>query len=315
MYRARVLLALTLAACALAACSPPEPLLVVTVYEGGLARVDCYVPTGGNVSVSLPLLGLPDPSLGILVVDEWGEPLAYAVNETSRTLFIANINSSLVHVSYYTQDLTTKVGAAWSLNFTSPYRVRVVLPDNATVTGLEKLPQRVYSVGSHVVLEFSPSLVSVRYVILYAAPPPPANQTTPGAQQPSTQPSGQQPGSQQPGTQPQQPPSQQQPSAWSQLLQPPLVYALAAAVAVLAVAAVALAARRKRVEQALTELSEEDLAILDALRRAGGGAFQSELQKAVGMPSTTMWRRVKRLEKLGYVVVEKKAGRNYVRLA
>jgi len=308
VYRVRVLLALTLAVCALAACSPPEPLLVVTVYEGGLARVDCYVPTGGNVSVSLPLLGLPDPSLGVLVVDEWGEPLAYAVNETLRMLFIANINSSLVRASYYTQDLTSKAGAAWSLNFTSPYRVRVVLPDNATVTGLEKLPQKVYSVGSHIVLEFSPGLVSVRYVILYSPPPQPANQTTPGAQQPSTQPSEQQPGSQ-------QPPSRQQPSDWSQLLRQPLVYALAATVAVLAVAGLALAARKRRVEQALTELSEEDLAILDALRRAGGGAFQSELQKAVGMPSTTMWRRVKRLEKLGYVVVEKRAGRNYVRLA
>jgi uncharacterized membrane protein len=33
------------------------------------------------------------------------------------------------------------------------------------------------------------------------------------------------------------------------------------------------------------------------------------------MPPTTLWRRVKRLERLGYVVVEKKAGRNYVRLA
>ena len=311
-----MLLALTLAASALAASSPPEPLLVVTVYEGGLTRVDCYVPTGGNVSISLPLLGLPDLSLGVIVVDEWGEPLAYAVNETLRTLFIANINSSLVRASYYTQDLTSKVGAAWSLNFTSPYRVRVVLPDNATVTDLGRLPQKVYNVGARIVLEFSPGLVSVKYVILYAAPPPPpSNQTTPGAQQSSTQPSEQQPEAQQPGSQPQQSPSQQQPSAWSQLLQPPLVYALAAVVAVLAVAAVALAASRRRVEQALAELSEEDLAILEALRRAGGGAFQSELQKAVGMPSTTMWRRVKRLEKLGYVVVEKRAGRNYVKLA
>ena len=309
-----MLLALTFAACALAASSPPEPLLVVTVYEGGLVRVDYYVPASGNVSVSLPLLGLPDPSLGVIVVDEWGEPLVYAVNETLRMLFIANINSSLVRASYYTQDLTSKTGAVWSLNFTSPYRVRVVLPDNATVTGLERLPQKVYSVGARIVLEFSPGLVSVKYVILYAAPPP-LNQTTPGAQQPSTQPSERQPKAQQPGTQPQQPPSQQQPSAWGQLLQPPLVYALAAAVAVLAVAAVALAASRRRVEQAFAELSEEDLAILEALRKAGGGAFQSELQKAVGMPSTTMWRRVKRLEKLGYVFVEKRAGRNYVKLA
>jgi hypothetical protein len=164
-------LLLALAACALVAAAPPQPLLAITLYEGGLARVDAFIPTGGNLSVAVPLLGLPDPSLGILVVDEWGEPLAYAVNETLRTLFVANINSSLVHASYYTQDLTSKAGAVWSLNFTSPYRVRVALPENATATWLGRLPQRVYTVGARIVLEYEPGPVSLKYVVLYAPPP------------------------------------------------------------------------------------------------------------------------------------------------
>jgi len=313
--RLRALPVLLLAACALAAAERPQPLLAITLYEGGLARVDCFVPTGGNVSVAVPLLGRPDPSLGVLVVDEWGEPLAYAVNETLGFIFVANVNSSLVRASYYTQDLTSKAGAVWSLNFTSPYRVRVALPENATVTWLGRLPQRVYTVGARIVLEYEPGPVSLKYVVLYA--PPPANQTAPKPQQPAQQPPSQ-PGAQQPGAQPQQPPpqQQQQPSGWSQLLQPPLVYALAAAAAsAAAVVALVVVARRRGAEEALAELSEEDVRILDALRRLGGGALQSELQKAVGMPLTTLWRRVKRLERLGYVVVEKKAGRNYVRLA
>ena len=135
----RVLL-LALAACALAAAAPPQPLLAITLYEGGLARVDAFVPTGGNVSVAVPLLGRLDPSLGVLVVDEWGEPLAYAVNEALGFIFVANVNSSLVRASYYTQDLTSKVGAVWSLNFTSPYRVRVALPENVTATWLGRAP-------------------------------------------------------------------------------------------------------------------------------------------------------------------------------
>ena len=306
MGGARALLALALAACALAALALPQPLLVVTVYEGGLARVEYFVPTGGNLSLAIPLLGLPDPSLGVLAVDEWGEPLACAVNETLGLIFVANVNSSLVRVSYYTQDLTSKTGAVWSLNFTSPYRVRVVLPDNATVTDLGVLPQKVYTVGARLVLEFGPGPVRIRYVVLYAAPPLETRERG-GGQQPPAQP-------QQPSARPQ--PQPQQPSGWSLLLQPPFVYALAAAVAALAATALALAVRRKRgAEHAFAELGEEDLRVLDALRRAGGGAFQSELQKAVGMPPTTLWRRVKRLEKLGYVVVEKKAGRNYIRFA
>lgn len=42
--------------------------------------------------------------------------------------------------------------------------------------------------------------------------------------------------------------------------------------------------------------------------------FQRELQKAVDMPPTSLWRRVKKPEELGYVKVEKRAWRNYVRL-
>jgi uncharacterized membrane protein len=34
----------------------------------------------------------------------------------------------------------------------------------------------------------------------------------------------------------------------------------------------------------------------------------------VNMPTTTLWRRVRRLQELGYVRVEKVGGRNYVRL-
>jgi hypothetical protein len=68
MTRARALLVLLLAACALVAAAPPQPLLAVTVYEGGLARVDAFIPTNGSVSVAVPLLGRPDPSLGVLVV-------------------------------------------------------------------------------------------------------------------------------------------------------------------------------------------------------------------------------------------------------
>ncbi|MCC6050954.1 MAG: hypothetical protein LM580_09620, partial [Thermofilum sp.] len=78
-------------------------------------------------------------------------PLAYAVNETLGFIFVANVNSSLVRASYYTQDLTSKAGAVWSLNFTSPYRVRVALPENATVTWLGRLPDSVYSRGSRLV--------------------------------------------------------------------------------------------------------------------------------------------------------------------
>lgn len=292
----------------LALASPPQPLAVVTLHEGGLARVDYYAPTRGNVSITIPLLGTPDEALGIIVVNEWGEPLAYGVNETVSAIFVACLECNLVRASYYTHELTLKVGATWIFNLTVPCRLRLVLPENATVTYLSRLPDNVYTSAQRLVLEFIPGQVSVKYVVTYVPPPQPDQ---PQAQQPS----GEQ--AQPPSRATTQPQAPQQPTQqpWQPLLGPTLLYAfIAVAVALIATVAL-LTVRKRRGVPRLAELSEEEVAVLEALRRMGGGAFQSELHKALGMPATSLWRRVKKLERLGRVVVEKRAGRNYVKLA
>jgi len=290
--RLPALLALLPLALATALAAPPQPLVAVTVYEGGLAEVRYIVPTGGNVTIAIPLLGVPDESLGIVVRDEWGDPLLYAVNETLNTLFVACLECSIVTVSYYTQTLVSREGVAWTVNLTAPYRLRLALPPNATVTYISRLPDSVYTRGGRLVLEFPPGPVAVSYVVLYAAPERPGGAAPPAPQPPSGQ-----------------PPSAQPSGGWP----PGLLYVLAGAAAVAAALALVLARRRGR--PLVAELGEEDRSILEALRRMGGGAFQSELQRELGMPATSLWRRVRRLERLGYVVIEKRAGRNYVRLA
>jgi Uncharacterized membrane-associated protein/domain len=61
-------------------------------------------------------------------------------------------------------------------------------------------------------------------------------------------------------------------------------------------------------------LSEEDREIIELLKKKGGGMFQSEISQYVKMPTTTLWRRIKKLQELGYVKIEKVGGKNYVRL-
>lgn len=48
-------------------------------------------------------------------------------------------------------------------------------------------------------------------------------------------------------------------------------------------------------------LTEEDEMIIDYIRRVGGRVYLKELRQALELPSTTAWRRVKRLEKMGIV--------------
>ena len=62
------------------------------------------------------------------------------------------------------------------------------------------------------------------------------------------------------------------------------------------------------------ELSQVDVEILRALEARGGEALQSELQRTLGIPKSTLSRRLHRLQEKGYVEIERIGGVNRVRL-
>ncbi len=53
------------------------------------------------------------------------------------------------------------------------------------------------------------------------------------------------------------------------------------------------------------ELSEVEKKIIEILKDRGGSVLQSELYKILGIPRTTLWRAVRRLEEKGLVRIEK----------
>jgi len=59
-------------------------------------------------------------------------------------------------------------------------------------------------------------------------------------------------------------------------------------------------------------LNDLDRAILNKLAEKGGSALQSELQKELGVPKTTLWRHIRKLERLGFVDVVKEGTFNRV---
>lgn len=65
--------------------------------------------------------------------------------------------------------------------------------------------------------------------------------------------------------------------------------------------------RRRKIKQSsiLDMLSEVDIAIIKSLEARGGSVLQTELQNDINVPKTTLWRHIKKLEKLGIVKVEK----------
>ena len=81
------------------------------------------------------------------------------------------------------------------------------------------------------------------------------------------------------------------------------------AAAVGAALVVAYLGRRRPVK--LGELGEVDIKILEYVRRRGG-AYEADVARELGIPRTTVFRAVRRLEERGLVRVEKREGRNWV---
>ena len=60
------------------------------------------------------------------------------------------------------------------------------------------------------------------------------------------------------------------------------------------------------------EMREDDKEIVKFISENGGQALESELRKKFLQPRTTMWRAVKRLERLGIIEITKKDLQNLV---
>ena len=69
--------------------------------------------------------------------------------------------------------------------------------------------------------------------------------------------------------------------------------------------------RRKSEKAELTETEEE---IVRFLKSRGGEAYQSEIREYLELPTTTVWRKIKKLEELGYVSIKKTRRGSLVRL-
>lgn len=87
----------------------------------------------------------------------------------------------------------------------------------------------------------------------------------------------------------------------------PVVWLIVAAIAV--VAAVALLLRRRG--QVALDLNDTDKLVLSYVRKTGG-AYESDIARSLGLPRTTVFKSVRRLERAGLISVEKRDGRNFV---
>jgi uncharacterized membrane protein len=299
---ALLLLLLLVLPALVAGAQPAREYVVVDIQPSGAAFVTVRVRAEGAYALDVDLVGVPDLMLGIIAVDEKGNLIPVSYDSSSNSVSLLTLNSSEVTISYVTNTITVKYREVWLVNFTSPLPAEVLLPPNATLSGVYTSFTGLRVEKGRLLLEFPPGAVMLSYVLIPTQLPKPAPSGAPAPAQPASPPGQQPAGPVQPAPQPEQP-GGGVPYPW-----------LAAAIAVVILVVVAAAIVRLR-RKAPAKLSETDLEILRVLQSAGGGMFQSELGAKLNLPTTTLWRRLRRLQELGYVVIERRSGKNYVRLA
>lgn len=248
----------------------------ITVYRDGVAHVRSIVEVNSTVpSISLPL---PAEAANILATDENGRLLRY--EQTRDSILVYTFGASKVVLEYDTASLTRKDGTVWTLKTDLPTHGRIVLPDGAIIVYLSEKPTSIEAKDGRPVLILAPGSWEISYVIPLQVTTAASTTTGPTSVPPAI---------------------------------PLLVFI--ATVVIIALIAVLGALLRRRSRFSSEALSHTDSEMLQLISSRGGRVFESELRDSLGLPKTSAWRRIKRLEKMGLVRTRKVGSQNEIELA
>ena len=252
------------------------------VYRDGLVHITQTIIVDELApDITLPLLSSSIEN--VLVLDENQLAVDYEINAGNLTIF--TLGATRVLVEYDTIALTKKEAEVWTLVADNPYNLTIFLPQNATVIYLSKMPTAIDTSGTGIKL----SLYLGQWEISYVLPLLPEDEIKDNG------------------------------SSWTAI---PIEYLIAAIVAVTAVvlSAILIVRRRKgpnveKILKAHPELKKEDREVIEFLAEKDGKAFEAEIRERFpDMPRTSLWRLVRRLERLELVEIKKIGLENQVAL-
>jgi uncharacterized membrane protein len=255
-----------------------QPVETLYIEESGVLRGFIFLPLSseGVAEVNLPC-SVPT----VAVYPEKGVP-TYTLN--GSTLQIYGDPNTNVNVTF-----TCDLGNVSTISLTlQPINqtLNIYISQSYTVLGIYPTPEEISYKPGYVYLGFGNLSTSLQLELAETGlpgegkPPVPSQATTPTT--PPTTPTNVAP--------------KEDYTLWI------IVVALALAVIILGFL---LARRNKKAPETLVE---EDQSIIDYLKSMGGKAYLKEIREALGLPSTTALRRIKRLESMGVVKTEKTPG-------
>jgi uncharacterized membrane protein len=256
--------------------------LNLTVYRDGLVHVSQVLVVNESFpEIFVPLLSLSIEN--ILVLDQDENAVDYEIDGLNMTIY--SLGAENILLEYDTIAITKKEAEVWTLTADNPFTAMVFLPQNATVVYLNQMPTTIDTQGSTITLSLYPSSWEISYVLPVL-------------------------------------PIDESPDDGKTSSSVPIEYLIAAAVAAVTaiLAALLFVKRRKgpnveKILKAYPQLMTDDREVIKFLAEKDGKAFEAEIrEKFPDMPRTSLWRLVRRLERLEIVEVKKIGLENQVEL-
>jgi uncharacterized membrane protein len=218
---------------------------------------------------------------------------------------IDTLGSSSIIIDYDIHDLISKEGRVWTFSFDSPSDYTLLMPKNSVIVGISGLPNNMEIVDEQTKLDLTSGLSEINYI--FGAPINPTHKPT---------------------------------ILDESLFNYVNVVVIVGTVVAAVIGGVLMLKRKqqkslpsiiqtesvseKQIETKSIdtetifsfrpEMREDDKEIIKFISNNGGQALESELRKKFLQPRTTMWRAVKRLERLGVIEIDKKDLQNLVKL-
>lgn len=254
----------------------------LNVYRDGVIHV-IQTLTVDELAPEITVALLSSSTENMIVVDENQQVVDYEISGMDLAVFTLGAERAVIE--YDTAALTNKEAEVWTLVADNPYTLSVFLPQNSTIIYLNMMPTTIDTSGTGIKLSLYPGQWEISYVVPLTPDDGTDNNGTPSTPI-------------------------------------PIDYLIAAIVAVVAVViSILLIVKRRRgpnVEKTVKahpQLKKEDKEVLEFLAEKGGQAFEAEIRERFpDMPRTSLWRLVRRLERLEIVEVKKIGLENQVQL-
>ncbi len=245
----------------------------------------------------------------LTVIDEKGLALPYEA-QGSRLLVDAQ-GAEVVEISYQTPDLTSKEAGVWNLSVSLPVSsLEVRFPKNSRIIGLSEVPEEIAEENGWLILTFSTGRVKISYRMGRLTLPLRTGQPAPESSEPYTTTERREDTGIRQVEQSAEHEGVEGVRKNEGVLQPLAIYLTP--VVLILLLTVLLLKRRSPTKIIAPDTLTED--VLANLREAGGEMRQADLIRQLGLPRTTVWRRLRRLEEQGLLKIERRGRDTIIRL-